>query len=249
MTLVRIGRLVLLGTALAGPTAAAEVVPIPEQCAPSPEDSVGTGGSLPRVAAALRPGAAVDILVVGSAQVSEHAPGVVGFPQRMAEALEAAVPRLRVNLTVKGRHGATAGEMAEVIRDETAAKPYKLLLWQTGTVEAVQNTPPGDFTEALVEGVDAATGKGVDVLLVGPQYSHFLEAHADVEPYERALEEVAAMPDVALLPRFDLMRRWAESGQLDLERAEAAERRSTLDALHTCLGAYLARMALAGPRS
>ncbi len=176
-------------------------------------------------------------------------PGVAAFPWRMAEALQAAVPKLTVNITVRGGHGATAGEMADMIRDALAAKRYTLLLWQTGTVEAVKNLPPDDFTEALMEGVDTATEKGADVVLVDPQYSRFLQAHADVEPYERALEQVAAMPNVELLHRFDLMHRWADGGQIDLEHTDEAERRPILDLLHKCLGAYLARMVLTGARS
>ena len=176
-------------------------------------------------------------------------PGVTAFPWRMAEALQAAVPKLMVNITVRGGHGATAGEMADMIRDALAAKSYGLLLWQTGTVEAVRNLPPDDFTAALVEGVDAATERGADVVLVDPQYSRFLQAHADVEPYEQALADVAAMPNVELLHRFDLMHHWADDGQIDLEHTEAEERRPILDLLHKCLGAYLARMVLAGARS
>jgi hypothetical protein len=197
----------------------------------------------------------LDVLVVGSAPMfgrtppAPNTPGLVAFPWRMAEALEAATPGLRVSITVRGGHGATAGEMANVIRDELAAKPYKLLLWQTGTVEAVQNLPPGDFTQALVDGVDAATGRGVDVVLVDPQYSRFLQTHADVEPYERALEQVAAMPGVELFRRYELMRRWAEDGQIDLERVAEAERKPTLNLLHACLGDYLARMVMSGTRS
>ena len=254
MIIASVCRLVLLGAVLAGPALAAAPVVIPAQCAAS-DDAAGTTEALPRVAAAIRPGTVLDVLVVGSAPMFGRSPpslrttGVVAFPWRMAEALEAAVPGLTVSITVRGGHGATAGEMADMIRDALAAKPYALLLWQTGTVEAVKNLPPDDFTQALVEGVDAAAEKGADVVLVDPQYSRFLQAHADVEPYERALEEVTAMPGTALLHRFELMHRWADGGQLDLENAAEAERRPILDLLHKCLGAYLARMVLAGARS
>lgn len=246
-------RAVLLGAILAGPALATEQVAVPARCA-APEDVAGTPETLPRVAEALRPGAVLDVLVLGSAPMFSRSPpalstpGVIPFPWRMAEALEAAVPGSKVSLTIRGGHGATAAEMAAMIREEIAAKHYGLLLWQTGTVEAVKNMPPGDFTQALVDGVDAATERGTDVVLVDPQYSRFLQAHANVEPYERALEQVAAMPDVGLFRRFDLMRHWAEDGQIDLERVAETARKPALDLLHACLGAYLARMVLAGAR-
>lgn len=254
MTIVGACRLALLGAALAGSVLAAEPVALSPQCA-APEDLTGPTEVLSRTSAAIQPGAVLDVLVVGSASMFGRSPpalsvpGVVAFPWKMAEALEAAVPGLKVNLTIKGSPGATAGEMEAAIRDEIARKPYKLVLWQTGTVEAVRNLPPGDFTQALLDGVDAAAEHGADVMLIDPQYSRFLQAHANVEPYERAIEQVAAMPGVELLRRFDLMRYWADDGQLDLERVAEADRGRTLAALHSCLGGYLARMLLAGARS
>jgi acyl-CoA thioesterase I len=248
-------RLVVLWAMIAGPAlAAADSVAVPERCA-APEELVSVADELPHVTAALHPGGVLDVLVVGSASTFGHSmlapkvPGVVTFPWRMAAALEAAVPDLKVKLTIRGGPGTTAGEMADVIRNQLAAQPYQLVLWQTGSVEAVKNLPPGDFTQALVNGADAAAEHGADMMLVDPQFSRFLQAHANVEPYEQALEQVAAMPGVVLLRRFELMRFWADGGQLDLERVPESERGPTLDLLHTCLGAYLARMALAGARS
>jgi hypothetical protein len=262
MTITGRVRLALLGAVFAGTmaagaamyAAATEPVGVPARC-PASDDLLGASETSPAVAQALRPGATLDVLVVGSAPLFgrtppvPNTPGLVAFPWRMAEALETAVPGLKVAITVRGGHGATAGEMAGLIRDELAARSYQLVLWQTGSVEAVKNLPPGDFTQALEDGVDAATGHGVEVVLVDPQYSRFLQAHADVEPYERAFEQVAAIPGVELFPRFALMRRWAEDGGIDLERTAEADRKPALDLLHTCLGDYLARMVLAGGKS
>ncbi len=247
-------RVALAGALMAATAFAAEPVAVPSQCS-APEELATADEPLSRAAAAVKPGAVLNVLVVGSAPLFGRSPpalavaGIEAFPWRMAEAIEAAVPGAHVELTVRGGPGSTAGEMSTIIRDELAAKPYELVLWQTGTVEAVKNLPPGDFTQALIDGADAAVEHGADVVLVDPQYSRFLQAHANVEPYELALEQVAAMPGVVLLRRFDLMRHWAETNQIDLERVSEAQRGPTLDLLHSCLGAYLARLVLAGPRS
>jgi hypothetical protein len=73
-----------------------------------------------------------------------------------------------------------------------------------------------------------------------------MTANMNIEPYETAIVRAAALPGVVLFPRFDLMRRWADHGMIDLERAPPAERASTADRLHSCLGRFLARMVLAG---
>ncbi len=52
----------------------------------------------------------------------------------------------------------------------------------------------------------------------------------------------AAMPGVVLFHRFDLMRDWAESGALDLERADPAGRPAMSVRLHACLGGAMAHM-------
>jgi hypothetical protein len=52
---------------------------------------------------------------------------------------------------------------------------------------------------------------------------------------------------VPVFPRYDLMRAWAESGELDLESSARRDRRRTADELRACLGAALARMLAAAP--
>ena len=56
------------------------------------------------------------------------------------------------------------------------------------------------------------------------------------------------MPGVLLFHRFELMRLWANDGQIDLERTPRGERKRMGEALHACLGAHLARMVAAGAR-
>ena len=121
------------------------------------------------------------------------------------------------------------------------------MLWLTGTVDAVNSVPPDDFYEALADGAAAATNAGADLVLIDPQYSRFLEANADLEPYAIALRAVGALPGVALFHRFDIMKGWADDGAIDLERTPKADRPAAAARLHVCLGRELARMLVQGP--
>ena len=116
------------------------------------------------------------------------------------------------------------------------------MLWQTGTVEAVRNIPPGEFSQTLSDGAEAVTAAGANLVLVDPQFSRFLQTSSNVEPYEQALQQVAAMPGVVLFRRYDLMRAWANDGQIDLERTPRSDRQKVIETLHTCLGKHLARL-------
>ncbi len=192
---------------------------------------------------------ASDQPVAALPQGSAGTPSQYAFPLQMARALEAAVPGLTVSVTVRGGRGMSASDMVPLIHSEFAAHHYQLLLWQTGTVEAVRNISPGDFASTLMDGVDTARSAGADVVLVDSQFSRFLEANTDIDRYKEALQQVAITPGVALFHRFDLMRAWASDGQLDLERTSPAEREHAIERLHACLGESLARMVLAGANS
>ena len=56
------------------------------------------------------------------------------------------------------------------------------MLWQTGTVEAVQGLRPDVLRGVLQDGADAAEDAHADLVLIDPQFSRFLRANADLEP-------------------------------------------------------------------
>ncbi len=241
---------------LAGAAAAA-----PVSCPPA--DDTQDADPLPHLAAALKPGGTLSILAVGSATVfgpeasatadaaskapskTPLQPSQTGFPWQAAHALEAAVHGLRVNVTVIGRRGLTAGEMLDRLAEELPKKPYRLVLWQTGTVDAVQGQPPDDFYETLSDGAATVAAAGADLVLVDPQYSRFLEANANLAPYAGAMQAAGTLPGVALFHRTALMRDWAETGAIDLERTPKADRPAAATRLHACLGRALATLLLA----
>ncbi len=172
-------------------------------------------------------------------------PSDTSFPVRMKAALEARVPGLTVTLSVQGGRNLTAEDMLAPLRAGLAAPhPPQLVIWQTGTVDAVRNVPPGQFNQALSDGTDAALDAHADLILVDPQFSRFLQANADLPPYFSALRNAAALPGVVLFPRFELMQAWSEAGSLDIETVEPDEALGSVVTLHACLGTLLAETVL-----
>jgi acyl-CoA thioesterase-1 len=155
-------------------------------------------------------------------------------------------PDLRFSLTVKGGRNMTADAMLPILRHELAAGHYNLVLWQTGTVEAVQGLRPDVLHGVLQIGADAADAAHADVVLIDPQFSRFLRANADLNPYETVLVQMAETQAVTLFHRFDLTRGWVSTGQVDLERVSRDERDKTIATLNECLGQALAQYVLAG---
>jgi acyl-CoA thioesterase I len=224
-----------------------------------PPDLTTPQAPLMRVAAALAKTGGLDILALGSGSTVGDSGGSSGsalayhtrdasFPYRMVEALHAMRPGMRINLTVKGGRNMTADTMLAILRHELATHHYDLVLWQTGTVEAVQGLRPDVLRGVLQDGADAADEAHADLVLIDPQFSRFLRANADLNPYETVLVQMTTSPSVTLFHRFDLTQGWVNSGQIDLERVSRDQRDKTIGLLHDCLGQALARFVLAGAK-
>ncbi|HET6308484.1 MAG TPA: hypothetical protein VFG12_14940 [Rhodopila sp.] len=208
-------------------------------------------------AAALAKKGELDVLALGSGSTVGQTGGLGNpalsykisersFPYRMVESLRTMRPKLRFNLTVQGGRNMTADMMLPILQQELATHRYDLVLWQTGTVEAVHGLRPDIMRGVLLEGAEAAAAAHADLVLVDPQFSRFLRANADLGPYETVLEQITDTQSATLFRRFDLTETWVSNGQIDLERVGREQRDSTIGLLNDCLGEALARFVLAG---
>jgi acyl-CoA thioesterase-1 len=221
-----------------------------------PADLITPSDPLPHVAAALAKGS-VNILALGSGSTVGDSGGSGGpalafhtpegsFPYKMIETLQAARPDAHFQLTVEGGRNMAADEMLPILRQQLAAHHYDMVLWQTGTVEAVHGLRPDGLRGVLVQGAEAAETANVDLVLIDPQFSRFLRANVDLGPYVTVLQQMTGNPGVSLFHRLDLTRNWVGNGQIDVERVTRDQRDATIVLLNTCLGQALARYVLAG---
>ena len=239
-TALRLG--LVLATLLAHGAVAAES---PPPC-DVPADLVAPAHRLARLDHTLEPGGRLEVLALGSGSLLGLRGGLDGsVPEYMVESLRATAPGATVHLTLHGARAATAAEMLVAMRKELAAHPYQLVLWQTGTVEAVRKVPPAQFHDTLTEGAVAAAAAGADLVLIDVPFSRLLEDHSDLQPYRAVIQDLSGQGDVALFRRYDLMRHWAESGAIDVEAAARGERNRVAERLRACLGQALARLVLA----
>lgn len=242
MMLPRLLRTALLLGALLSPAARTEEA----ACGASPE-LLEAGAPLPATLHAVEAGG-LRILVVGGATVL--GPGTSGpgaaWPMRLEALLEGDRPGLKVEVTVRGRRGITPAESGALLAAEMARAPAQLVLWATGTVSAARGLEVDDMVETLNAGLEALKTAGTDAVLIDPQFSRFLRANANVEPYLDAVRLVAATHGVPLLRRWELMRLWAESEVVDVERAPKPERVAATDRLNDCLAQAMAALIQSG---
>jgi hypothetical protein len=216
--------------------------PPPTTCPPDPPGLLVPDETLAALAAELHPGRTVKILAVGSASTV----AAEGYPLAMLAALQESWPGVTFHLTRVGGRGQDAAETLHMLTKSLRSAHYTLVLWQTGTVDAVRGLPPDDLADMLNTGAALVREHGADLVLIDPQFSRFLRANVDLEPYETALRMAATEPAVVLFPRHELMRSWVEDAGIDPERASEADAEATATLLRHCMGEALARFLLAG---
>jgi hypothetical protein len=232
--------LIVLAGLLTAVSARAESAP--ESCG-VPDYLLASESALPKVADAVKSGHSLDILVVGSRSSTINAPvntsEASAYPARLQVALKEKLPSIAVNVSVEIQAKKTAEEIVPGLAKLMEGRKPILVIWQTGTVDAVRSVDPEDFRAAVDEGVVALQEAGADVILMNPQYSPRTETMISVPPYLDNMRVVAQQHDVPLFDRFAIMRHWAESGEFDLFSAfhgvELAKR------VHNCLARALAQ--------
>jgi hypothetical protein len=193
--------------------------------------------TLSKVADAVKTGHPLDILVIGSRSSTILASEASAYPARLQAMLKEKLPALTVNVAVELQPKKTAEDVAVGLVKLLEGKSPVLVVWQTGTVDAMRSVDPDDFRSAVGDGVAALQNSGADVILMNPQYSPRTETMMAPEPYLDNMRVVAQQHDVPLFDRFAIMRQWNDSGEFDLFSAvhgiELAKR------VHDCLGRAL----------
>jgi acyl-CoA thioesterase I len=219
--------------------------PGPETC-PIPSRTITSQQRLGPLKAAIA-ARKVDILAIGSGATTGGGDEADrSFPNRMLATLRAARPQVAFGLTVRGGRGMSAEQLLPLLRDALKQGSPAVVLWQTGTVEAVHGMRPDRMRAALRAGLEAVRSAGSSLVLINPQYTRAFRANTDIEPYETELRRLGALPGASLFPRYDLTRSWVEGRQIDPELAPENARAAVLDRLNTCLGQSLARYLLSG---
>ena len=233
-----LGVVVLAALLTAAPARAEDA---PQSCE-VPTYLLASESALPKVADAVKSGRPLDILVVGSRSSTINTADGSAYPARLQALLKEKLPSVTVNLSVDLQITKTAEEVAARFVKSMEGKKPTLVIWQTGTVDAVRSIDPDDFRSAVDEGVVALQNAGADVVLMNMQYSPRTETMISVPPYLDNMRVVAQQHDVPLFDRFAIMRQWNEQGDFDLfstfHGIELAKR------VHDCLGRALAKFAI-----
>ncbi|TMJ03404.1 MAG: SGNH/GDSL hydrolase family protein [Alphaproteobacteria bacterium] len=203
---------------------------------------VHADAELPRVAAAISKSKSLTVVVIGT--TSSTLPGAGGqalaYPARLEAALQKKLPGVAVKVISMAKPRQTAADMAEgfprLLRDEKPA----LVIWQTGTADAMKGVGAEAFQGTLEAAVDRLHEGGADVIFMNMQYSPRTDAVISTAAYADAIRWVALEHAVNLFDRQAIMRQWSELGTFDL--LAATKSLDTAAKVHDCFGRMLAEL-------
>jgi lysophospholipase L1-like esterase len=197
---------------------------------------------LKRVAEAVAKDRRLTIAVVGTASSALAGPNgpPSAYPARLEAALKQRLPSVAVKVVTLVRTRMTADDLAKGMEKLLVDEKPDLVIWQTGTFDAIRRIEPDDFRAALDEGVETLHKGGADVILMNMQYSPRTDIMVPLGPYADNMRVVAQQHEIPLFDRLAIMRHWSDIGAFDLY---AAGKDNVLaHKVHDCIGRAIASM-------
>ncbi len=216
----------------------------PPSCA-VPDYLLSGDNALKRVSAAVgkQHKLAISVFGTGSSTLAgADGPGMA-YPSRLDAVLNQKLSQVAVKVVSRTKTGQTADNMRRGMKELLVDEKPDLVIWQTGTVDAIRRVEPDEFRIALERGVETLHSGGADVILVNMQYSPRTESMIAVGPYADDMHAVAQQREVPLFDRFAIMRYWSDEGAFDFY---AAGRDNGLaQRVHDCLGRAIGTLVIA----
>jgi lysophospholipase L1-like esterase len=194
---------------------------------------------LPKISEQLRRHQPVVIVVIGGASTAGTSPDS-SYPYFLEAALRKRHPGQNIIVINKGVAGQTTEQMAARFpKDVYTAKP-SLVIWETGTVDAVRGEDVDAMAQAVTDGLGDIENHGAEAMLVDMQYNPSTVSVINFEPYLDALLLAADQHNVYLFKRYDLMKYWIDAGEFDFINVPKEKRLSLAREFYACLGERLA---------
>jgi lysophospholipase L1-like esterase len=162
------------------------------------------------------------------------------YPARLEAVLKAKLPSVAVKVVSLVRTRMTTEDLAKGMEKLVNDEKPDLVIWQTGTLDAIRRVDPDEFRAALEEGVETLHKGGADVILMNMQYSPRTDIMVPLGPYADNMRVVAQQHEIPLFDRLAIMRHWSDTGAFDLY---AAGKDNVLaQRVHDCIGRGISSM-------
>jgi acyl-CoA thioesterase I len=162
------------------------------------------------------------------------------YPAVLAQELHDRWPQLAVNVLNKGVGGELSSQM--LARFERDVLPYhpQLVIWQTGSNQLLKSENIEGYAETLRAGIDRLKAAEADVVLMDPQFAPRVLARRMHLTVVDSIAAVANDMNVAVFPRFAVMRHWVSSGQYKIKDIISSDGLHMNDVSYSCIAHLLA---------
>ena len=118
------------------------------------------------------------------------------YPARLEATLMQRLPSVAVKVVTLVRTRMSAEDFARGMGKLLIDEKPDLVIWQTGTLDAIRRIDTDVFRTALDEGVETLQKAGVDVILMNMQYSPRTDMMVALGPYADIMRVVAQHHDL-----------------------------------------------------
>jgi lysophospholipase L1-like esterase len=193
---------------------------------------------LPRVAQVVKERQQLDIMIIGTGSSTLAGPEGKAYPAQLEAALKARLPNVEVHVNTHAAVRQTAADMWQEVKKILYEQKPTLIVWQTGTVDAMRGIEPDEFGSVLNHAVEKIQAAGTDVILMNMQYSPRTETMIAAGPYAENMRWVSQQRSIPLFDRFGIMRHWSDTGVFDFHTPTNAL--VVAQKVHECIGRALA---------
>ena len=212
-------------------------------CSVPPELIESEDLHLPLTTERVRAKQPVTIVAIGGASTAGTAaanPDQEAYPRRLEENLRHRHPDVPITVVNKGVARQTAQDMLDRFPGDIYPLNPTLVVWETGTADAVRSLDVEAFATALEAGLADLKNHRLDIVLINMQYSRSTASVINFEPYLDAMQQRADVDDVYLFRRFEMMKYWSENGVFNFTDVPKEQRAPLAAQVYECLAERLA---------
>jgi acyl-CoA thioesterase I len=210
------------------------------QCS-APKDLARLERPLTRTGRLLAAGLPIRIVALGSSSTAGAGASSPdkSYPSQLASDLRERFPDHEITVINRGVNGEEARDMLARFETTVIDERPDLVLWQVGTNAVLRDNPIEPNAALIEKGIDELTAKGIDVILIDPQFAPKVIGKSRLSRMLDVLATKAKKNNINLFRRYALMRDWRERQGIPFETFVSSDQLHMNDWSYACVARVL----------
>lgn len=198
--------------------------------------------TLPAARRALQETGRLTVVALGSSTTAGSGASAEdkSYPAVLQAELRRRLPGAEIRVVNKGVGGQSAYDMVMRMDGDVLEERPTLVIWQTVINDAIRDIGEEKLAKILRKGIAKARNAGMDMILMDLPWLPREGRYPHYDDYRGLLARIAQDQNVALFPRYAMMRGWARSKQFSDEELVGMDGVHLLDGGYRCLALRIA---------